>query len=48
MNSKKAKKLRRLANAISVNQPKEKVDSIYKRLKSIHKENQKNGNKRIS
>lgn len=39
MNQKKAKKLKKLARVIGFNQPPGKINTIYKRLKNIHKSN---------
>jgi hypothetical protein len=39
MNGKKAKKLRRLARLISANEP-AKVQTVYQRLKKVHKKTQ--------
>ena len=41
MNSKSAKKLRRLANAISIGKSKEETRKIHQRLKNVHKTNKK-------
>jgi len=39
MNQKKAKKLRKLARAMAINQQ-QRANKIYKRLKKVHKINQ--------
>lgn len=39
MNGKKSKKLRRLAMAITANEPAKK-EIVYQRLKKVHKKNQ--------
>tara|TARA_R110000868_G_scaffold180622_2_gene421245 strand:+ start:4214 stop:4345 length:132 start_codon:yes stop_codon:yes gene_type:complete len=41
MNSKSAKKLRRLANMVAANKSPEEKRKVYQRLKSIHKSNKK-------
>lgn len=40
MNKRQAKKLRKLAKAITIAKPNE-TDKVYKRLKEIHKSNKK-------